>query len=97
MSETSWTYAIDYDGTWTSDPIAFRAFATLLRRRGHKVVIVTARVSGQGEVREACMEYVDDIVWSTGMPKREAAERAGFTVKVWIDDMPEMIVRGPRA
>ena len=51
----------------------------------------------QGEVREACMEYVDDIVWSTGMPKREAAERAGFNVKVWIDDMPEMIVSGPRA
>lgn len=32
------------------------------------------------------------IVQAGTMPKRRAAERAGYQVKVWIDDMPEMMV-----
>jgi hypothetical protein len=89
------TYAIDYDGTWTSDPEAFRAFASLLRRRGHTVIIVTSRATGEAEVERECRPYVDGIVLAGRAWKRHAAENAGYKVNVWIDDMPEMIGRAP--
>jgi hypothetical protein len=89
------TYAIDYDGTWTTDPEAFQAFASLLRRRGHTVIIVTARATGAAELEDACRPYVDDIVLAGREWKREAAKRSGYTVNVWIDDMPEAIGRTP--
>ena len=44
------TYAIDYDGTWTTDAEAFRAIASMLRKRGHKVIIVTSMSSGGHEI-----------------------------------------------
>jgi glycine/D-amino acid oxidase-like deaminating enzyme len=89
------TYAIDYDGTWTTDPEAFQAFAALLRRRGHTVIIVTSRVTGWSEVNDACGRHVDDIVMAGRAWKREAAKSAGYKVDVWIDDRPEIIGRAP--
>ena len=85
------TYSIDYDGTWTSDPEAFRAFSALLRRRGHRVLVITARVSGHGEVERECGPFVDRVLFSGANYKREHARAHGEIVHVWIDDMPEMI------
>jgi hypothetical protein len=90
-AQPSRTFAIDYDGTWSADPTAFAAFAALLRRRGHRVIIVTARVGGRGEVERECRPHVDAIVFSGANYKREAAAASGETVHVWIDDRPEMI------
>ena len=90
------TYAIDYDGTWTSDVEAFKAFASLLRRRGHTVIIVTSRASGGTEVERECKAHVDEIIFAGRSWKRAAAERAGYKPDVWIDDMPEMIGRPPQ-
>jgi len=85
------TFAIDYDGTWTTDPEAFRSFAALLRRRGHRVLIVTARVSGHGEVERECGQHVDRILFAGAGLKRDNCEANGENVNVWIDDMPSMI------
>lgn len=85
------TIAIDYDGTWTADPEAFAAIANLLRRRGHRVIIVTARVSGHGEVQRECSPHVDRILTSGAAYKRDHAEAHGERVSIWIDDMPGMI------
>jgi hypothetical protein len=85
------TFAIDYDATWTADPEAFAAFASLLRRRGHRVIVITARVSGHWEVEHACRPVVDEVYFSGASYKREHAEANGETVDIWIDDMPGMI------
>lgn len=87
--------AIDYDGTWTADPEAFAAFASLLRRRGHRVLLVTARASGHREVLEACAAHVDRVLFSGGGYKREHCEIEGEFVSIWIDDMPAMIGPAP--
>lgn len=89
------TVAIDYDRTWTADPEAFAAFANLLRRRGHRVIIVTARVSGHGEVERECGSHVDRVLFSGAGYKREHAVANGETVQIWIDDMPETIGTEP--
>lgn len=85
------TIAIDYDGTWTADPAAFGAFACLLRKRGHRVLVVTARVSGHGEVARECEPHVDLVMYSGAAYKRDHCEALGEKVDIWIDDMPGMI------
>lgn len=91
---TGRTFAIDYDGTWTADPEAFRAIATMLRRRGHRVLLVTARVSGHGEVERETAQHVDRVLFCGAEYKREHCAAVGESVDVWVDDMPGMI--GPR-
>ena len=87
------TFAIDYDGTWSADPEAFIAFSSILRQRGHRVIIVTARVAGRGigEVWKYCEAHVDRILSSGADYKRDYAESQGEKVDIWIDDMPGMI------
>lgn len=87
------TFAIDYDKTYTLDPGAFRAIVCLLKNLGHRCVLVTGR-SGDGqwgqEVRDAIGDLMP-IVFADGSWKATAAERAGYKIDVWIDDMPEGI------
>jgi hypothetical protein len=83
--------AIDYDGTYSRDPLAFYGLVILLRGRGHTCVMVTGR-SDEGrwgaEVRNAVGDLMP-IVFAAGAWKATAAERAGFKVDVWVDDKPE--------
>lgn len=78
---------IDYDGTITADPAFWFGFATLARKHGHQVVVVTGRIEPPpvGTLPVVCCgnEY-----------KRRAAERAGWAVDIWIDDEPGHIEPG---
>ena len=87
--------AIDYDGTFSRDPVLFRALVALGRRMGHAFVLVTGR-SNEGqwgaEVRREGGDLMP-IVFAANGWKRAAAERAGHKVDVWIDDHPESIAK----
>ena len=87
-------FGIDYDKTWSADPGLFAIFVAALRGRGHDAVLVTGR-SDEGqwgaEVRREVREI--PIVFAANGWKREAAERAGYKVDVWIDDHPESIAK----
>lgn len=85
------TWAIDYDGTWTADPEAVAAFAALLRRRGHRVIVVTARASGHGEVMREASAHVDRVLFSGPTLKAVYAASQGESVQVWLEDNPEMV------
>lgn len=87
--------AIDFDDTWTADPLGFRMFVESMTARGHRFVCITARnefAQWTSEVRVA-MEPLMPVLFTNGKPKRAAAEAAGYKVDIWIDDMPEMILR----
>lgn len=90
-------FAIDYDATWTADPVAFAAFAQVLRSRGHRVLIVTARDSGHAEVERECGPHVDRVLLSRRTPKREYCEDNGERVNIWIDDRPWSVGPAPRS
>ncbi len=80
-------------GTFSRDPEAFRLIVGILRGRGHDCVLVTGR-SNEGQWGAEVRRGVGDlmpIVFAAGIWKATAAERAGFKVDVWIDDMPEGI------
>ncbi len=90
--------SIDFDETWTQDPDAWRAFARLLRGRGHTVIVTTNRypipIGVQEVYRAVATSAVADIIFAGAKPKREAARERGHRVDVWVDDAPEMVIWG---
>lgn len=77
--------ALDYDGTYTEDPLLWQMFIRTARIRGHRVICVTARWPSS-PVPATC--GFDDLVYAPEGDKSTAARRAGYRVDVWIDDMP---------
>lgn len=91
-------YGVDYDGTWTSDPVLWRAFVQSAVARGHQVILITNRISAAPwgpEVRAALSDVpVADIVFCGAAPKRAVARQRGWNVDVWVDDRPHTVDSG---
>ena len=93
-------FSIDYDETYTADPITFRALISLLLGLGHTVVMVTGREDIPGfneQPRDAMASFNDvledgvHVIFAGGRWKDVAAREAGYVVDVWIDDNPTYI------
>jgi hypothetical protein len=88
--------ALDWDDTFTRDPVLWARFVVNARERGHDIRIVTYRQK----------EHIDDILYeldafkltvavmATGhVQKRLFCEQHDWMPDVWIDDSPEFIVK----
>jgi HK97 family phage prohead protease len=92
------TISLDFDRTFTAAPGLWRSFVVDAVARGHRVVCITRREDTE-ENRAALAGGFGDVFEALGgvllcgpeTRKRSAAEAAGLTVDVWIDDSPEMI------
>lgn len=82
------TIAVDYDQTYTADPLFWDQVIALGQQRGHRFVCVTGRREPP-DVHERRIPL--PIVCAGPEYKRHAAAKAGYQVDIWIDDMPEMI------
>jgi hypothetical protein len=82
--------AIDYDDTFTRDPVLWASFIGAATRRGHKVICVTGRYTPP-EMGEPPLPPGVPVICTAGELKHPAALRAGYCVDVWIDDMPGLI------
>lgn len=79
--------AIDYDGTWTRDPIAWRYATFALQSTGHTVVVCTGRAFPPADL------HTDMAVHCTaGQAKRDYLASLGLRPDVWIDDDPQSIL-----
>ena len=89
--------ALDWDDTWTKDPALWATFVRLTKHHHHDVRIVTyRRPSGVPEIEDELARYFLEIpvIATNHNPKRAACRALGWDPHVWIDDMPELIVRG---
>lgn len=87
--------SIDYDNTYTDDPVLWNSFIQQAVRRGHSVYCVTARSPLESK------EVYDSIglvlggpskcFFTSNAPKREFMDSKGINIHVWIDDMPDAI------
>ena len=86
------TIAIDFDHTWSADPNLFGIFAYNATKKGHTVIIATARDADHdnNDLNRVVPERIPRV-FSNGGFKREACRRAGYTVNIWIDDTPAMV------
>ena len=90
------TFGIDYDGVWSSAPDLWRAIGRLMLDAGHEVVMITARPElsvGAMGVRQS-VDGLIPVLFTAGDAKAPAAESAGYSVDVWVDDHPAGIHEG---
>lgn len=84
--------ALDYDETYTRDPIFWDAMIKSAIARGHSVICATMRYEHEGEeVRRDLADKVEAIVFTGRKAKHGAVYAAGFMPSVWIDDSPHWI------
>lgn len=83
--------AIDYDKTYTVDPVLFDQIIKLFQSNGHTVVCITLRPPIMGEEVLNSIGKLVAVLFTSGKMKREYAEENGISVDIWVDDMPEMI------
>ena len=87
------TISIDWDDTYTADPETFAGIVEDLREAGHQVGVITRRydtIENRIEISKAEAEF-DFMLFAGAASKQEAAEAAGITVDIWIDDKPQTI------
>jgi hypothetical protein len=82
--------ALDYDGTYTADPVLWDAFIRNAHLKGHQVHVVTMRHESEpvrmGE-QPARIHYTDR---KAKLPYMAAL---GLAVQIWIDDRPDFILQ----
>lgn len=88
--------AIDYDDTWSKDPVFWRSFCRHAAGAGHRVIMVTNRQGDARDVRElrSLRSCVCEIIFAQEGPKRNAARARGYRPHVWIDDNPSTVDHG---
>lgn len=84
------TISFDIDGCWSLHPSLFYAVACAFQAAQWRVVIITG--SEQPHDKLERMFLLDfPIIVSGPLFKEQAARNAGYSVDVWVDDMPGMI------
>lgn len=86
---------LDYDDTYTRDPIAWDYFINFFKQRGHYVHIVTWRNDLEcEEIRHdlQLMHRVDGLYATARKAKEKYMYDQGIRIDVWIDDNPHTIL-----
>jgi hypothetical protein len=91
--------AIDYDQTFTLDPLFWADFIRLLKSRGHSAMIVSSRQEMDDNRQQIyweleALDILIPIFLTSGVAKEFFCEQAKIKIDVWIDDNPGSIVNG---
>ena len=88
--------ALDYDDTYTKDPLLWNWFAKEALDRGHQVYCVSARSERDMDSPKLTIGRVigpENCFGTNLKPKREYMKsNHGIKIDVWIDDTPDAIV-----
>jgi hypothetical protein len=92
------TVSIDFDGTFAADPAMWTEFVKSCREAGNNVLMITRR-EDTPDNREHVSRVLGDaepmldavIFAGLGKAKKQAAEEAGVSVDIWIDDVPSTV------
>lgn len=78
--------ALDYDETYTKDPVLWGYFIDHAVQRGHEVMVVTFRAP-ELEIEDMGIP----VYYTSYRAKRKYMESQGVRIDIWIDDSPETI------
>ena len=86
--------ALDYDETFTTDPVAWGLVAMLLEKAGHNVILVTYRHEelDAAPLLDAIKQAGIDCYFTDGKAKGKFMEDLGIKVDIWIDDNPKSVL-----
>ncbi len=85
--------AIDYDDTYTADPVTWCKVIRVLEEAGHKVVCVSSRFADYDNFEELGRHIPRNmnLVLCDHNAKAEVMANRGTLVDIWIDDNPNSI------
>jgi len=84
--------ALDFDDTYTRDPVMWDDFIDTTKQRGHDIRIVTFRKKNMSDPALDYLAQKIPVIFTEYTQKRTFCNRLGWLVVVWIDDSPEFIV-----
>lgn len=88
--------ALDFDETYTADPVLFTQFAALARKAGHTVIVATMRYEHEGDEVSKELGWLP-IHFTGRKAKRQFLASKGIHPDVWIDDNPAWILHDAMA
>lgn len=89
--------SLDYDNTYTRDPVMWDAIIDMMKRYGHKVYVVTMRTPDEGaEVRQYLADKAEMIIFTSRKAKQDYVSNMQVSIDIWIDDMPWFIINDAR-
>lgn len=83
--------AIDYDDTYTKDPMLWLEFIDSALNRGHKVVIATMRATYQKDTMDPVLLDKVPVYFTNCKAKKPVLEAQGIKPDIWIDDNPQYV------
>ena len=92
--------ALDYDNTYTRDPIFWNLVINHAQNRGHKVYCITSRSpKDSAEVYDDLAKLIgkDACMFTNMSAKKTFAFRNNVSIDVWIDDAPFFIENGVKS
>ena len=84
--------SLDYDNTFTRDPLFWTDFLEMCHRHGHVVYGVTMRYESEKDDMDP--RYLNGcyaVVFTSRQFKKDFCKKHGLNVDVWVDDMPEAL------
>lgn len=87
--------ALDFDGTFTLDPVFWNSFIRTSVLAGHDVIIVTMRHNGDEAVKPlAQVQHLpaSKFIFTGRRAKKPFVEACGVTIDIWIDDNPHFVM-----
>lgn len=98
VARRAMTISIDFDETFSKDPVMWGEFAMKADAEGNTVYMITRREDtpeNQAFIKQTIGEhghaFTGVLLIGEAMQKADAAAAAGISVDVWIDDSPETI------
>ena len=91
--------SLDYDETYTRDPILWLNLIRIAKERGHKVYVVTMRYPEEGaEVLQELQRHVEQVIFTSRQAKKQYCyDNHKLNIDVWIDDMPFFVNNSAKA
>lgn len=85
---------LDYDDTFSDNPVEWHRAMSNLKKAGYKIIGVTARNRKQRIDDPLFKDVCESIIYCCGTGKRDAVWLLmGQAVDIWIDDKPEYITQ----
>ena len=84
--------ALDYDGTYTKDPVMWQAIIPVFRAAGHEVFCCTMRTPKEVSSMDPNLLKHVQVITTSRAAKGPFMEALGIPVDIWIDDNPMFIV-----
>jgi len=88
--------ALDFDGTYTADPVVWDLIIKSLQERGHAVHIVTLRDQNLDRLKDhdRFWNMGVRVVYCDGRSKLDVAKEMGLEYDIWIEDDPRCVQHG---